>query len=988
MTSSLFSNTPTVTVLDNRGLQVRELAYYRHPDNPATTQTRITRHQYDARSTLRQSADPRLFTRGLANATYLTDLAGNVLRADSVDAGTTVSLNDAAGRPCVSVIGLTATDGEDDASQAVTRTWQYEEASLPGRPLSIMEKTSDGGTRVTERYVYAENTADNKALNLAGQCVRHYDPSGRIETNSIGLTGAPLSVSQTMLDGADDITTIADWQGGGSSAWDDLLGGETFTSLTTTDATGAAITTTDAKGNLQRVAVDVAGLLTGSWLTLKGGAEQVIVKSLTYSAAGQKLREVHGNGVVTTYTYEPETLRLIGIKTERPSGHASGAKVLQDLRYEYDPVGNVLNIGNEAEEARFWRNQKVAPENTYSYDSLYQLVSAAGRELVSRGQQGVTLPPASIPLPTDSNTYTNYTRTYSYDEAGNLTKIQHSSPAANNSYTTNITVSERSNRGVLSTLTDDPTKVDAFFTAGGQQIQLQPGGGNNLTWTPRNELQAVSTGADIQEFYHYDGSSQRTMKVRQQSAVDQWQVWYLPGLEYRKSPSESLQVITVGEAGRAQVRVLHWESGKPADIGNDQVRYSYDNLIGSSALEVDGDGQVISIEEYYPYGGTAVWTARSAIEADYKTIRYSGKERDATGLYYYGYRYYQPWVGRWLSSDPAGTVDGLNLYNMVNNNPVNYTDHLGLSKLERIVSAGKSAFKAHSLYSKAKDKITPVTETVKTISKITPGGLTKQLIDHGFDKSIDKSRKKILHGTTHSILDTKYYIGHMRKMKKKDAIRKGGGKGAMIAQHAPIIGAAIGAGVGYVKGKLGSNISRLLGKKINRVTHAILPNHSVIAEGVSVAASVQISSRMNGGGSTGMTTLYAEAVVAGRGIIASNSAALTQERTDIIGFAATGAKMLNAENDSPALRGAAIIAFGLEEKPTAKDTEAMGYAAAIGSEWTQSAVNTAADEWLPASISGYVKSHVTPGLATIGAAAYSAQVAKDRQIINGWIEFD
>lgn len=62
--------------------------------------------------------------------------------------------------------------------------------------------------------------------------------------------------------------------------------------------------------------------------------------------------------------------------------------------------------------------------------------------------------------------------------------------------------------------------------------------------------------------------------------------------------------------------------------------------------------------------------ARSAVEVDYKTIGYSGKERNATGLYYYGYRYYQPWVGRWLNADPARTMDGLNLFRMVRNNPV------------------------------------------------------------------------------------------------------------------------------------------------------------------------------------------------------------------------------------------------------------------------------------------------------------------------------
>ncbi|HDL8091649.1 TPA: RHS repeat-associated core domain-containing protein, partial [Yersinia enterocolitica] len=47
-------------------------------------------------------------------------------------------------------------------------------------------------------------------------------------------------------------------------------------------------------------------------------------------------------------------------------------------------------------------------------------------------------------------------------------------------------------------------------------------------------------------------------------------------------------------------------------------------------------------------------------------------------LYYYGFRYYMPWLGRWLSSDPAGTIDGLNLYRMVRNNPIRYKDSYGL----------------------------------------------------------------------------------------------------------------------------------------------------------------------------------------------------------------------------------------------------------------------------------------------------------------------
>ncbi|MBD2798455.1 RHS repeat protein, partial [Xenorhabdus sp. 18] len=433
--NTLYSRTPTVTVLDNRGLTVREIAYHRHPDMQGVTDERITRHQYDARGVLAQSADPRLHDAGLANFIYQADLTGAVLRTQSADAGISVVLNDAAGRPSL-VINNIGTDknGAEDRSQAVTRTFQYEDSTLPGRLLGITEQTTGEAGRVTERFVYSGNTEKEKALNLAGQCVSHYDTAGLVQTDSVALSGVPLSVTRRLLKDADNTNTVADWQGKDTSDWSTLLDTEAHTTLTTADATGSVLITTDAAGNLQRVAYDVAGLLKGSWLTVKNGQEQVIVKSLTYSAAGQKLREEHGNGVVTTYTYEPETQRLTGIKTERLAGHPSGAKVLQDLRYKYDPVGNVLSVRNDAEETRFWRNQKVVPENTYVYDSLYQLVSATGREMANIRQQDSNLP--AVTALTDNTAYTNYTRTYTYDAAGNLTQIRHSAPASGNSYTT------------------------------------------------------------------------------------------------------------------------------------------------------------------------------------------------------------------------------------------------------------------------------------------------------------------------------------------------------------------------------------------------------------------------------------------------------------------------------------------------------------------------------------------------------------------------
>ncbi|MBE3780541.1 RHS repeat protein, partial [Vibrio parahaemolyticus] len=85
-------------------------------------------------------------------------------RTQGVDNGTSVSLSDAAGRAFIAVNNIsTAADGLEDTSQAVTRTWQYENVSLPGRPLSITEQVTGGTARITERFVYASNTEAEKA---------------------------------------------------------------------------------------------------------------------------------------------------------------------------------------------------------------------------------------------------------------------------------------------------------------------------------------------------------------------------------------------------------------------------------------------------------------------------------------------------------------------------------------------------------------------------------------------------------------------------------------------------------------------------------------------------------------------------------------------------------------------------------------------------------------------------------------------------------
>ncbi|MFJ3073787.1 RHS repeat-associated core domain-containing protein [Pseudomonas sp. NPDC087029] len=687
--NALHRNTPSVAVLDNRGLVARTIDYHRHPDSLALTEARITRQQHDARGFMRHSSDPRLHAAGRLNFTWLTDLAGRPLCTQSADAGLSINLDDAAGRPLLAVARIALDEaGRHDRSEAVTRTWHYESADLPGRLLGISEQVNGLAACRLERLTYGANGEAQKAYNLAGQPCLHYDTAGLLSTHGYSLTGEPIATTQRLLAAAQDPQASPDWGGEQPAHWEAQLQLQSQACSTTSwvDATGALLTQRDAAGHLRRHAYDVAGLLQRSWLTLAGGREQVIIEALRYSAAGQKLQESHGNGLVTHYQYEPRTHRLAAVRTQRPAGHARGAKVLQDLRYAYDPVGNVLSVRDAAEPVRYWRNQRVEAHSSYAYDSLYQLVGASGREMANAGQRGLKLPALAT---LDHVTYTRYSRAYTYDRAGNLTRMRHSSPASNHNYTTELTVSDRSNRAVHSSLTRTASDVEALFNASGEQKTLMPG--QQLAWTPRGELHAVTpvsrdAEADDCESYRYDMGNQRVLKVstrKTAAGLRTQRVQYLPGLELRSTLqgdrlTQALQVLDLGGEGHAQVRALHWATGKPPELANAQLRYSYTDQLGSGCLEVDGSGAVITQEAYYPYGGTAVWAAASEVQGRYKFVRYSGKEQDATGLYYYGYRYYQPWLGRWLSADPAGTVDGLNLFAMVGNNPVTRVDEQGL----------------------------------------------------------------------------------------------------------------------------------------------------------------------------------------------------------------------------------------------------------------------------------------------------------------------
>jgi len=110
------------------------------------------------------------------------------------------------------------------------------------------------------------------------------------------------------------------------------------------------------------------------------------------------------------------------------------------------------------------------------------------------------------------------------------------------------------------------------------------------------------------------------------------------------------------------------------------IRYQLSDHLGSASVELDENADIISYEEYYPFGSTSYRSGRTETEVKQKRYKYVLKELDnETGLYYYGARYYASWLGRFIAIDPKQhSYQHLTPYNYVANSPLNNIDPDGM----------------------------------------------------------------------------------------------------------------------------------------------------------------------------------------------------------------------------------------------------------------------------------------------------------------------
>ncbi len=122
------------------------------------------------------------------------------------------------------------------------------------------------------------------------------------------------------------------------------------------------------------------------------------------------------------------------------------------------------------------------------------------------------------------------------------------------------------------------------------------------------------------------------------------------------------------------------------DEGGNRYQAGYDGNGNVTTLVNAATGAIASSYEYDPFGNTLKATGDYA---NTNPFRFSTKYTDQeSGLLYYGFRFYNPQTGKWLTKDPLEETGGINLYAFNTNDGVNDIDYLGLKKKKKFRRTG------------------------------------------------------------------------------------------------------------------------------------------------------------------------------------------------------------------------------------------------------------------------------------------------------------
>lgn len=477
--------------------------------------------------------------------------------------------------------------------------------------------------------------------------------------------------------------------------------------------------------------------------------DAVYVQRIAYDAKGQRLLVVYGNRLMTRYAYDPHTFRLRRLRTQRcdpplADDYQPLGSPLQDFAYRYDLVGNILSIVERVPGCGIQDNPDAlglqttdpalatrvsagdALRREFAYDPLYRLVSATGREATNIGSPRPWQESPRHGYDSGNHGTANqdnaphltrrYNETYVYDPASNLTALRHEAdgqPAWTRRFgmgglTPQQWAQEWPNRHAAYAWPNPPgnqfshvgdngplTPQSHWFDANGNLVREHAA--RHFAWDHSDRLKAFriqpdSGPASVVAHYLYDASGQRTKKLVRRGAGDYDVTVYVDGVfelhrRVRPSSAQSNNSLHVMD-NQQRVALVRVGGAFPEDGAPDaSVKYHLGDHLRSSHVVVGGaavgSSHFINREEFLPFGEASFGSFGK------KRFRFTGNEYDEeSGLRCHDARYYADWLMRWSSADPAGPVDGTNLYVYACANPASRIDVCGTQSedIDRLAS--------------------------------------------------------------------------------------------------------------------------------------------------------------------------------------------------------------------------------------------------------------------------------------------------------------
>ena len=534
-----------------------------------------------------------------------------------------------------------------------------------GRPLSV---TDTMGNTVQFSYFAADLSTFTDPLSRT--TTRFTDAAGRL----LALTDPSGQTTKMAYNALNQLTSTIDPKGNGTTFSYDLNGNL----LTLTDANQH--TTTYTYDNMDRLS------------TRKDPLQNQ--ESYQYDANGNSTQFTDRRSKIATFNYDG-----LNRKTFAGYGTTAGPAYESSVTYRYD-TGNRLTQIVDTSSGTITRGydnldrltSDATPQGTvgYGYDAAGRRTSLTvpGQSVVNYSFDSanrvtqITQGSATVQFSYDAaNRRTSLTlpnsvvTTYTYDNASQLTGITYASGTnslGSLSYVYDLAGRRTSVGGSMATV-NLPNAVSTtaynvnnqlttwgtanlFYDANGN---MTSDGTHSYSWDARNRLAAMDSGTTASFGYDTFGRrSSKTILTAQKSFL-------YDGANAVQELSGATPTANVLAGGVDEV-FQRTDSGGAMSLLAD--------ALGSTVGLVDTTGILKTTYTYEPFGNiTATGTSTT------NSTTYTGRELDATGLYFYRARYYNATLQRFISEDPTDFLGGINLYAYAGNSPASFRDSLGLN---------------------------------------------------------------------------------------------------------------------------------------------------------------------------------------------------------------------------------------------------------------------------------------------------------------------